>query len=48
LASIIGGPHYAGILIQLIGLHFGGTVPFMNGRDACLSPEERLGTAWEL
>jgi len=28
---VIGGPHYAGILIELIGIHFGGDVTFMIG-----------------
>jgi hypothetical protein len=31
LASVIEGPHYVGILIELIGLHFGRTVAFMIG-----------------
>lgn len=31
MTSVIGGPQYAGFLIELIGLHFEETVAFMIG-----------------
>jgi len=41
---MIGGPHYAGILIELLGLHFGETVAFVIGEPPGFATRKN----WEL